>query len=178
MFALYFLRHPAVEEAPLGRFAIAGNDHAQILELAPCQLPAAQARGLEADQDGDQERDPYTRALLDSEPAQRERHAADDQRIDDEFEPQAVAQHPDRREQERPEMEAIAHENEARRMRQRAVIAVVARRLVDCVNGHDRLSFVARMERSEIRDGRGSPRMSPKRVEDARKRAYGSCGLL
>jgi hypothetical protein len=80
--------------------------------------------------------------------------AADDQQIGDQLQPEPVAQHPERAEQERPEMESVAHEANARGVRQRIVV-VALRRLVDGVDGHNELSIVARMERSGMRGARG-----------------------
>src|SRR5947209_589360 len=52
-----------------------------------------------------------------------------------------MAQHPEGREQERPEMEAVTHESKARSMCEQFVIA--PRRLVDGVDWHGELSIVA-----------------------------------
>ena len=116
-----------------------------ILKAAARELPAAQARCLDADQQRDQERDPAARAL-DAEAPQRIGDGADEKQVGDELQPHAMAQHPQRREQKRPEMEAVAHEHEARRVRKRiAIAAAMSRGLVNRVDGHARLSLVARM---------------------------------
>ena len=63
----------------------------------------------------EQQRDPEAGALLDAKPPQREESCRDDQQIGDELEPQPMPQHPERREQEGPEVEAVAHEQKRAR---------------------------------------------------------------
>ena len=130
------LHHPAVEEAPLRDVQILANHDAEVLEPAARELPAAQARGLEADQEREQQRDPRPGAVADAEAIEPISDAGDQSKVRDQLQPHAMAQHPERREQQRPPVEAVTHELEACGVRHDLVIA--ARRLVNCVDRHDR----------------------------------------
>ena len=104
---------PAKKRRSASSQIVADHD-AEIRRSRGATASSAAGSCLEADQQRDQQRDrSRPRARPTPSRPQRERDRADDQRIADEHEPQPVPQHPQRREQERPEIEAVAHEHEA-----------------------------------------------------------------
>ena len=130
---------PSVEKAALGLFEIFADHDAAIVEAAARQFPPQQRRGLGADQDREQQRDPERPQSRRC----RQRRSANAtppmiSHIGDELKPQPVAQHPERRQQERPDMKSIAHETKARRVRQRVVVAIatISWQLVNRIDGH------------------------------------------
>ena len=104
---------------------IVADHDADLLEAAPRELPAPQARCLDADEHGDQQPDPATGLSsmprwrsANVTPATISSQAMNSSHIRCRSSQSGV-------EQEGPEMEAVAHEHEARRVRDRVVVAVV-----------------------------------------------------
>src|SRR5262249_35477927 len=103
---------PAIEEAPLGKFLVIADDRINLTPAATRQRPALQARGFEPHQDGDEHIGEENRSSARAELRQHdiERDHGDDPA--DGREPQPVRDQPERTEDHRPEMEAVAHEHE------------------------------------------------------------------
>ena len=130
---------PGIEKPPLGRFEIVADDDADILPAPSRQRETTQGRRLDADEQRQQQadRDNHPRRGTDQTQSDLERHGHDD--VADQYQPQPMPQHPQRRQQEGPEREAVAHESETIGIGRGCIR--LQRRLVHGVDGHRSFTF-------------------------------------
>ena len=127
---------PGIEEPPLRCFPIVAHDHAEIAETPAAEREAAQRAGLDPNQQRQQQAGDGRDRIRRADESEREMQRNHDDDVADQDKPHAMAQHPERTENQRPERKPVAHEHEAVRIGRAFVF--VQRRLVHGVDGHGR----------------------------------------
>ncbi len=127
------VRRPRLEETTLGSFLVR-RDHQPNIGPAAAQAPAPQRAGFASDQNRNQDSDGELHRARYAKRPERDLDRRRAGEIDHQHQPQPMPQHPQRAEQERPDVKSVAHECEA--LGRRRLLVLARRRLVDGKNCH------------------------------------------